>query len=186
MMQDIKKHKIALSLIALLLIIKFVFVPVFEWQNETLLEVDLLQKQVSRIDNVLNNRQEIESYGDSLANSLAFSSELFLVSSDVSTFELEQQQWLELKIGEYELIAKNIGWSPSQKHAGSNLVAHNVQLNIDGNTSNIIKFIQDLQSQKYYIGVQAFNIRFKSQSGQSLGTGVTRLNLIFYRQEEPA
>jgi hypothetical protein len=183
MLQEIKKYKLALSLIALLLSIKFVFVPIFEWQDEKLLEVGLLQKQVSRIHNVLDNRQEIERYAESLSRSLQQKASLFLSTSNVSTFQLEQQQWLEKKIKEFGLKANNIGWSPSQTFEGINLVAHNMQVNLNGNTSSIVEFIQELQKQQNYIAIQAFNISFKQQSNLNLGSGRMRLNLIIYRQE---
>jgi hypothetical protein len=186
MMQEIRQHKLALSLIALLISIKFIIVPIFSWQDAQLLELQLLQKQNSRIDNVLDHRQEIEDYGASLADALAASADLFLTSNNVATFQLEQQQWLEEKIKEHDLEANNIGWSPPQEYTQSNLVAHKVQLNIDGKTGNILAFMQALQAQAHYIEVSAFSLRFKGQNAQSLGSGRNRLNLIFYRQAASA
>ncbi|MFQ3189628.1 MAG: 5-formaminoimidazole-4-carboxamide-1-beta-D-ribofuranosyl 5'-monophosphate synthetase [Paraglaciecola sp.] len=184
MIQEFKKHKMALSLIAILISIKYVLIPIFDWQDEQHVEVNLLQKQVSRINRVLHNSQEIEDYSVLLKNTLATSETLFLSAIDSSTFELEQQQWLEGKLKQYELDANNIGWTPPQQYVDSKLLGHNVQLNIDGKTSNVIAFIQELQSQNHYIEIQAFNISFKRQSNLKLGTGRTRLNLVFYRREQ--
>lgn len=184
MMQEIKKHKMALSLIALLVSIKFILIPILEWQDEQLVEISLLEKQTSRIDKVLDNKQQIEDYSARLKNTLASSEQLFLLASDSSAFELAQQQWLESKLKQYDLDANNIGWTPPYQDADSKLQGHNVQLNIDGKTTNIIAFIQDLQSQLHYIEIQAFNISLKRQSNLRLGTGRTRLNLVFYRWEQ--
>jgi len=184
MLEDIKKYKWSLAFITLLICIKIIIVPIFAWQDEQLSAIGLLKKQYVRIENVLNNRQQIEEYATSLSQSLAAQDKLFLKTVNPATFQLEQQQWLEEKIRVHDLKIDNIGWAPSQVLEENNLVTHNVQLNIDGKTSNVIAFIQRLQAQPNYIAVQAFNISFKSQRELNLGTGRVRLNLIFYRRDK--
>jgi len=180
-MQAFKQYQVQLSFIALLVIIKFVIIPVFDWQDEQLIEIQLLQKKISRIDGVLENRGEIEQYRNQLEKLLADTDDVFLTSGNVATFQLEQQQWLEDKIKLHGLDVSNIGWSPQQTQAKFNVTAHNVQLNVDGKTIQIMSFLQDIQAQKNYIAIQAFSFNFKRQEKLNLGSASVRLNLVFYR-----
>ncbi|WP_340676890.1 hypothetical protein [Paraglaciecola sp.] len=181
-MQAFKQYQLHLTFVAVLLAIKFVILPLFDWQDQQLLEIQLLNNKINRIDNVLKNRNQILEHKSALELMLADNESVFFNSDSLATFQLEQQQWLENKIKKYELDVGNIGWSPQQTLAEFDLTAHFVQLNVDGRGNNIFRFIQELQADKHYVGVQAFNVNFKRQNKLNLGAARVRLNLVFYRQ----
>jgi hypothetical protein len=181
-MQAFKQYQLHLTLVAILLSLKFVVVPLFEWQDQQLLEIQLLNNKINRIDNVLNNRAQILEHQSALKQMLADNSNVFFKTDTSTTFQLEQQQWLENKIKQHELDVSNIGWAPQQTLEEFNLTAHLVQLNIDGKSNKVFKFLQELQAQKKYIAIQAFSVNFKSQNASNLGSARVRLNLAFYRE----
>jgi hypothetical protein len=184
MLEELKKYQLSLWVIGILILMRFIIIPIIEWQNEQLVEIKLLQGQQSRIDNVLANSQQIENLDIELSSILEQSSTLFLTSTDSASFQLERQQWVEDTTKLFNLNIVNVGWSPALTVPDIKLVGHVMLLNTEGNTVDTIRFIQALQAQLNFIEIQTFGFRISQIKDSVLGKSRTKLNLVFYRKVE--
>jgi len=184
MFEELKKYQLSLLAIGTLVLMRFIIVPIIEWQNTQLDEIELLQGQQSRVDNVLAKSQQIETLGVNVASILEESRTLFLASNDAASFQLERQQWVEDTTGLFNLNIVNVGWNPDLAVPDLKLVGHLMLLNIEGNTVDTIRFIQELQAQLSFIEIQSFSFRISRVKENVLGKSRTRLSLVFYRKAD--
>ena len=184
MFEELKKYQLSLWVIGILILMRFIILPIFDWQNEQLVEIELLQGQRSRIDNVLGNRQKIEALDVEVTSILEQSGSLFLASTDAASFQLERQQWVEDTTNLFNLKIAHVGWNPRLTIPDMKLVGHVMLLNIEGNTVDTIRFIQTLQAQPNLIEIQTFGFRTTRIKDSVLGKSKTKLNLVFYRKAE--
>ncbi len=179
-MEELKQHKFALSFIGLLVIARFIILPLLEWQDGMMTDISLLKNKSERIDNVLAGRDQTSQYLQDLQKIVRQRDKLFLPIENDSSFQLQRQQWLEQKMAEHNLTMNNIGWLPSQPQEEVDVRIFSAQLNLKGKTVDVIAFIQDIQSQTNYIAVQSLNMGLRFHSDGNIGNAQTRLNLRFH------
>lgn len=182
-LQELRRHKLALSVIAVLVVIKFLLVPLMEWQEQKVSEIALLESKQNRMQQIFSNQQQLESYQLRLQQRLQEAQRYFLPLKDDSAFQLEQQKWLEARVNEHELKLSNIGWSPKLDMPELNAAVFRAQLSLEGRTLDVINFLQHLHSQSHYIEVRDMTINYSRQTARKLGRARVRLNLGFPARE---
>ena len=57
-MEEVKKYSLLLSILAMLFIIKIFIVPIIDWQNNTLLEINNIERKLGKIEKVLSKESK--------------------------------------------------------------------------------------------------------------------------------
>tara|TARA_R110002167_G_scaffold366448_1_gene597397 strand:- start:20056 stop:20679 length:624 start_codon:yes stop_codon:yes gene_type:complete len=179
-MNEIKKHALALSLIAILIIVKFILVPVIDWQDNTLTNIRLLEKKQIKIENVLNDQTRNLSKKRQLIDIVTDMEVAFFPYQSESAFKISQQKKLEALLSKYNLLSQNIGWQTSTVFDELSITRYPVQLRFQGELLDVITFFSVLESEQRKIKIADFNLSLKGQNEQELGTVNGRIVLYFY------
>jgi hypothetical protein len=182
MIEEIRKHKTLLIVVALLVVLKIVVLPILAWQDSLLVESSLLQNKKARIERLFASETRTDEYAAELNARIKQAETVFLQVTEKAKFQLERQQWLEAKLSLYSLQSNNFGWAPVQFIPELDLISQSAQLSMSGKTSDIVSFMRDLQTQAFYISIEGFALNLSGQRDENLGKGQFRLNLTFYGQ----
>lgn len=180
MIADLKKHVILLSVLCILLCIKFIFFPIIEWQDNQLFEINNLRKQQHKVDNVILNHAKTNKLNLVLDENIKIINDVYFSPELESTFKITQQKWLEKVLRDNHLKIMNLGWQAKVVNDEGNIVIHHLQVSLSGQSVDVIKFIGVIESNKQLIFINDFNMTIKNQNEKSLGKMTGRLNLKFF------
>ncbi len=182
-MAELKQHAWLLSLVAILIIAKFIVVPVFDWQAEILAEITLLEKQQSKITKVLGQKNNTTSANSGLMAALKQAEGLFFPFKTETSFKLTQQKMLEVLLAKYDIRSQHIGWQTATNFKELAVIRYPIQLRFTGKTKDVIDFMVALEAKNELIEINDFNLSLKRQSEQRLGNINGRLTLHFFVNE---
>ena len=184
-MFDIKqpKQQIALGVLALLIVLKFIVVPLFDWQNEQLANLANLQKRVSKSQNVIANQTQITQSQQRISAQLKAINSLFINYKPEDEFKLAMQQQIEKTVANQQLQINTSNWLPSILVANKQLMRHQLRLSIKGKMLDFTKLITELESVTPKAELKTFNINSKGQNAEQLGRVDGIIELAFYMQQ---
>jgi hypothetical protein len=168
-MEDIKKHAILLSLLAILLIAKFVVVPIFMWQDQILVEIKEQEKKLGKTALLLAKEDGFNRLNQQIEQQLEQAEQLFYPYQTGSAFKLQQQKHFEDLVLEHQLTLSSFSWQANSEDKELQIMRYQVRVRLKGNISRLVSFISALESQKQRVEVYDFNISMKGQNKQSLG-----------------
>ncbi|WP_281556604.1 hypothetical protein [Thalassomonas sp. RHCl1] len=184
MQQVIKQYGLLLSLLVFLLIVKFIIVPIYEWQQQTQATNALLSHRLQKSTFALDNRNEIARLVQNTQEQLIAAENLFFDYEDENAFQLNQQQWLEKQFELHNIAVSNIGWQTAVPLDSLGLSQHEVQVSFKGNAFDIQKIQVFFESQAKWIEFVDFNYRFGRRRGSKLSDISGRMSLRFHMQEQ--
>jgi len=105
-----------LRIILLLLIcvagVRFLLMPLYDWQEQTQTRISVLQKSILRLDGLEKNRQQLEATYNEVGERLKNMEEYF--QADITTpesLQLKAQQILEQMVAESGISSQGMNWS---------------------------------------------------------------------------
>ncbi|MBU2972641.1 hypothetical protein KO527_25215 [Pseudoalteromonas sp. C2R02] len=179
-MAELKQYKFLLSLVALLILAKFIIVPIYDWQEAKQTNINQLNKKLTKINSVISGQSSNSDLLAKLQTNTAVASKLFYVFSPEAQFKISQQKHIETMLEKYSIRVSNFGWQPVNKLEQLNALHYQAKLRFTGSTVNLIKAMTFLESQEPYHEISEFNYKIKRQSATNLGTMDARVTLSFY------
>ena len=179
-MAELKKHGFLLSVLAVLLVAKFVLVPVIEWQDAMIADIQLLEKKSQKVARVISGESNTNEINLLLSEEVAKGNKLFYPHQAQSKFKLQQQKLIESLLAEHQLKSQNIGWQTPSELTFIQVDKHPLQLRFSGKTLDVMKFIAAIEKLEKKIEVSDFNLSLKKQNENSLGQCDGRLTVNFY------
>lgn len=179
------KQKILLAFLAVLILLKFVIVPIMEWQEEKAQSIARLDEQLSKGNSLLTNQDQLEAaliaFKEQNAN---LKKQLVSVDSSTTAFQLRMQKMIDEWINEYELSVRNSNWlSPyPQPHA----IEHRLELSLNGNVKDFIRLMIRVEQHQPKISIieASSAINNMMPNAQKLGTFNGRLVLSAWQSAE--
>jgi len=186
-MFDLKqpKHQLALAALVLLVSLKFIVVPLIDWQNTQLAQLTNLEKRAAKSQNVIANQGQISQSQQSINAQLEAINELFVNTQREGEFKLAMQQQLEQTVASNQLQINTSSWLPSIAVANNQLIRHQLRLNLKGKMRDFITLITHLESQTPKAELKSLNINIKGQKTDALGNMSGSLELAFYMHQAP-
>lgn len=186
-MFDLKqpKHQLALGVLVILIALKFLIVPLFDWQNSQLAQLANLQKRAVKSQNVIINQSQINQAQQTINAQLKAVNSLFVNYQREGEFKLAMQQQLEQTIAKNQLQINTSSWLPSIAVANNQLIRHQLRLNLKGKMRDFISLIILLESQTPKAELKSVNINLKGQNNKSLGRVEGIIELAFYMHQAP-
>lgn len=176
------KNPLLILFLLALLSLKFLLIPMLEWQNDIVWELSQNSKRLSRSLNAINNIQKNEQHLEELENINKKVEALFYPYSDSSSFQLEKQQWLEKMVSELGLTVTNIGWSYVADVVDVPARRYRLDIGLSGPTSKIPELFLVLESQQQWIQVYQFSFSFAGQEGSDLGKVSGNVEVVFFQR----
>lgn len=186
-MFDLKqpKHQLALGALVILIALKFLIVPLFDWQNSQLAQLANLQKRAVKSQNVIVNQSQINQAQQTINAQLKAVNSLFVDYQRESEFKLAMQQQIEQTIANNQLQINTSSWLPSITVANNQLIRHQLRLNLKGKMRDFINLITLLESKTPKAELKSLNINLKGQKSDGLGNMSGSLELAFYMHQAP-
>lgn len=179
-MDELKKNAWLLSLIVILVVIKFAIVPIFEWQDSQLSEVKLLTKRLNKIEQVLANENENSVLNQKLQLTLGKGEKALFNYNTESTFKLAQQKFIQSLLNKHNLKLQNIGFQAQTFIPEFKAMQFAVQVRFTGKTEEAIALVNTIEQNEERIAIDKFNLSFKGLGNKSLGRVNGMLSLFLY------
>ena len=180
LMAELKQHAWLLSIIFLLVVIKFAIIPVFTWQDKILAKITLLEKKQNKINSLLKNSKSNNRISDELTLMLTPANKLLFPLQKEATFKLRQQESLETLLAKYKLQVQHVGWQTSTTFSGLAMVRYPIDIRFSGKTLAVIDLVSELESITPRIEISDFNFSFRGQTENNLGQITAKITLYLY------
>ena len=165
----------------MLMVAKFVVVPIFTWQAQIIAEIKEQEKKLGKTSNLLTKEDGFDSLNQQVSQQLKSAELLLYPSQKSSVFKLEQQKYFEGLAAKHKLTLMNFSWQANSEDKKLQVIRYQASVRLKGNISNLIGFITVLESQQQRIEIHGFNIPMKGQKDNSLGRSQNaRFSLRFY------
>jgi hypothetical protein len=179
-LNKLKPYRYHLAVISILVLIKFVFMPIVAWQNSLLAEVELLEARKNKINLLVNNKSKTESRLKDYDNALKPMANIFNKKQLDSDFKLAQQKWLESVMESHHLSVKNISWELVSTIESPKIMQFQLKVNFSGKAEDLRGIIQSLESQTPLVYIANLIVNIKKQYPTYLGNADGSLTLHFY------
>ncbi len=179
-MNELKKHALALSLIAILIIIKFLFIPIIDWQNEKQSRLALLERKIAKIDVLMQGKEEISNWKNVLEQQLVNLSNDFYAKQDGEKFKRQQQKLIEAEVKAFNLKMNNIGWKTTIDNPVAPLTQYSVSYSFTGQGTEVINYLLSINAADKYSEIAEFNATFARKYPGQIGRLTIRLRRTFY------
>jgi hypothetical protein len=185
-MNELKKHSLALALIAVLVLIKFVAVPVIEWQDGKFNELALKEKRVNKSALIFSEQETLIKQALK-ADEIKSNIERRLVAADnIEAFKLNQLKAIESLVNKHNLKLQNVGWREPIYLQSDTIVKYPVLLRVSGNTIDYVSFLSQVNQSETFMEVDNFNLNIRRQTAVQLGTFNGSMIINFYVVSKPS
>ena len=168
-MNAIKEQSHLLLILGSILVVKFIFVPIMEWQDSKVIDIQLKKSQLSRYSYLLEQESRLELLKSQLTEYLT-SAELRLLSSDSeSVFELEKQQLLESLFMQFELETQNIGWQETVTLSEFGLIRRTMNVRLTGKVQSLMDLILAVEALEQKVAISNLSVQIVKQKQNQLG-----------------
>lgn len=179
-MNDLKKHKYALSFILLLVLLKFVLLPWYEWQNSLSASNKLLSSKVEKSELLIENAEQIKTAIDSQGSQLKELASFFYNSDSNDQVKLEIQKQLENQLKVFELQKNSIGWQNTYRYPEYPVKKHLLSVSFSGDTYQAIQFLLMLSKSKKINEYENFSFNLLRQQEGGLGRVNVTMRIAFF------
>ncbi|WDE13270.1 hypothetical protein [Thalassomonas haliotis] len=168
-MTELRKHAFLIAVLLLLVVIKFILLPIFQWQEQLSIENNRLEKKAAKISKVLTDDGRVAEVRQQLVRQLKLGESLLFSYQEEAAFKLTQQQVFERLLEKHALKASNIGWQTGSALENVGLVKYQVKIKFDGKFVDVIAMFAELESSTPWLQIHDFNITSKGQKADDLG-----------------
>ncbi|SUI75408.1 Uncharacterised protein [Shewanella morhuae] len=182
-MEALKKHPSLIVLIALLCVIKFIVVPITEWQALQVADIRLLNKRIVRAESALMQQAQNTEALSQLQLRVTSNNGLLYPHESENTFQLQIQQKIEELLAQYQLKSTNIGWLRTEDIKEYQVIRYQLQVRFEGPMVYVPSFQLALEQLPQWIEVSQFTAGLRYQSSTSLGDTNGMFVLDFFMEQ---
>lgn len=171
---------ILIGFLTVLLAIRFLIMPIFDWQTETVERLAIDEKRLDKLETSGENLPLLQGQFQLIQKVSDGLDEIVHTLSSEQQFKLEQQQKLENLLEQYNLSSLRFGWSESISLSEQGADMYRAQIQLKGKLSDFIPLHLELESNSPVIQVSGLEVRLDRQTRTQLGTATIDLELSFY------
>lgn len=178
-METLKQKPYLITLLVLLVAMKFIVMPIIEWQNNKQVELQLSDKRLAKSQFAIANQDAIQPLIEKLQEQVQRTTVRLYPHQNENAFKLAQQKELETLVSDLGLKVNGIGWLNSTI-TDNGIIQYQMQLNVSGDGVKIPQLFAAIEGGKHWIAVDDFNIAFRRQSKTNIGESNARMTLNYY------
>ncbi|ODB36786.1 hypothetical protein BB427_01880 [Pseudoalteromonas sp. BMB] len=183
-MDEIKNKRGLLSILAILLVLRFIIVPVFDWQEQRTAEIKQIEARLEKSSLIVKNQQSLDTAKEELGKRSDTLKLFIYPAANEADFRFQVQKELNEVISRHQLEVKNIGWLTRLEIESAALTRHQVRISVSGKTVNLQALLMEIDSKLNKVFVSEFKSTFKYLTSDSLGLSEATLVLAMYAQQE--
>lgn len=158
---------ILLFALGVLLVLRFIVVPIFDWQSKTLASTQHLQKKLNKSQAYLEDLPALLAYEKELAQSIATrraDNELF---SDVGRYQIAKQRQFETLFEQNQIVITSSNWlEPIPTEKGVIVL---LRLKFYGKVKSFLTSHLQLSGMSKSISITNLSLSISGQDSDSLG-----------------
>ena len=181
--QQFKKYKLLLLITLLLIVIKFIIVPIFNWQSVQISKAESQQLRLIKANSIIAQKESFTLAADSASESLRQYEDALFDSEEINGFKIDKQKEISRYLKENNLTLLNIGWQPELQFLNAQLHREQVRLNIGGETHNVAQFIYFIENHSKLVSVEQLSFNIRGLTPDESGTAEASLLISFYFNE---
>lgn len=175
-----------LIVMAILIGVRWLIVPVFDWQEQQLLQKQLLEKRVSRVTELLLNDSNYEGLFVAADVASERARATLLEVNDEASFKLEQQVLIERIINSYDLVVSNFGWNPEIVEEDFEVRIYPAVIRLEGSSYKIMMAMLEIEALDKAVLIGDFDLRIFNQSSDTMGRANARVVIQFVTRHDGA
>ena len=179
-MNDLKRYSLALGVIAILALFKFVFVPILAWQDQKLARLALLEKKLAKIERLRTNKEQLVRQQEEIFNHLSALAPVFNPSQAPESLQLKQQKIIESELARYDLKLVSIGWKTPLDLEVTPLIRNQVEYGFSGATEKTVEYLMALNGRNPAVDLNTLDFSFRNQRKGKLGSVTVRIRASYY------
>jgi len=179
-MNEIKKHPYLISLIIVLALVNFIFVPLIDWQDSLIGEIRLKEKRLHRSEalvqsypSYLHQLKQLQQLDDSVRQH-------YYPYTTESTFKLQIQSWIEQTVVGNGLSVQSVGWGRTKLREDTHSKVFSLNLKVRGKLGAFIALHQSLESTGLKLSFEEMRLNIKRASKTNLGNVEGNLKIKLY------
>ena len=178
--QQLKKYKLLLLITLLLIVIKFIIVPIFNWQSVQISKAESQQLRLIKANSIIAQKESFILAADSAKESLRQYEDALFDSEEINGFKIDKQKEISRYLKENNLTLLNIGWQPELQFLNAQLHREQVRLNVGGQTHSVAQFIYFIEHHSKLVSVEQLSLNIRGLTTDESGTAEASMLISFY------
>jgi len=165
-MQPQDKRKLMLVVLAVLLITRFILVPIFDWQQEQIDQIKEKEQRLVKTNNIITRLPQVELALAQLKESNQKQQARYFNQALSNTFKLQLQQKTEKLFSEHDLKVTNFNWVaeiPGQ------IMQARAKISFEGATKDFAKLQLEIAQLPKLLNIAQWTLHIKRMNDHSLG-----------------
>jgi hypothetical protein len=183
-MESLKKHRLALVFIALLILAKWLIVPLYDWQQSTLASNNALAQRLAKSAYALENQQQTAATLAAQTKLLEQAENALFNYQATNSFQLAQQRLIESIFATYDMQITQLAWQIPVPLTSLPLTEYEMKLRFTGRATALAKLLSTLNSQEQWFTFDNFQFRFDKRRVKRLGGFDGRMSIKLYMREK--
>lgn len=176
-MDNLKEKAPLLLVLIALVTVKFVIVPIFEWQDEKLVEIQTKERQLSKTISVIDREPLVNDALALVKKSTLKQLDFYYSEPSMDAFKLVAQQNIESIFLTQDLKVTNFNWANEIEGDISEVRA---KVSFEGRTKDLASLQLELTLFDKLFNVPQFNIYVERMKTDSLGKARGTMTIVLY------
>ncbi|REL30228.1 hypothetical protein [Thalassotalea euphylliae] len=170
-MRELLNNKpLMLGVIAFLAAIKFILLPVLDWQEDKLTSIGVLEERLLKTERLLSNESKMAEAVSSLSVKVGGLDDLlFTQGQDVVQFQLGHQEVIEGLLSENKLSVKRTSWLMPSKT--DEYEEHKVEITVSGSFKQLMTSLLAIEGLKPKVALASYTMNISRMKASSLRLG---------------
>ncbi len=166
-MMMLNNRKLLVSILTVLFILRFVVVPIIDWQNTKVSEIASLKSRLEKSKALVAQSDYLNNIKQQVEKELNNQMQIFFHGDAESASQLKQLQVLEEQLKNRDLNLRSSRWLGKINY--DNYTELRLELNITGDLFNFIQFVSDLEMQPLPRRFVEWRVGIKGMSKNEMG-----------------
>jgi hypothetical protein len=162
--------KTLLPLVAVLLLLKFVLMPVFAWQNERVLDIASHEQKNAKVARLLASESQIKSQLEALSSNYSRDKKQIAHFSSAASFRIETKMNVDILMQDHSLYVRRFNWREKlDKEIFPGMYMASFTVNFAGKAKDFARLHAQLSTTNKGFRLTNFGLQVTKQSAQSMG-----------------
>jgi len=165
-MQPQNKRKLMLGVLTVLLLTRFILVPIFYWQQEQIDQIKEKKQRLVKTNNIITRLPQVQLALVQLKQNNKKQEKRYFNQPLSNTFKLQLQQKTEKLFSQHELKVTNFNWVaeiPDQ------ITQARAKISFEGATKDFAKLQLDIAQLPKLLNIMQWTLHIKRMNDHSLG-----------------
>ncbi|GGA98903.1 GspMb/PilO family protein [Agarivorans gilvus] len=163
----LNNRKLLVSILAVLAVLRFVVVPIIDWQNTKASEIESLKSRLEKSKALVAQSDYLQSVKQQVDEQLNNQQQVFFHGDADSASQLKQLQNVEKLLKARELNLRSSRWLGKLDH--DSYTELRLEINITGELIHFIQFISDLETQPLPRRFVEWRVNIKGMTETEMG-----------------